>query len=73
MEFYDNQECYGGETLIYIVHAMKKKNSNSVNAMCKPFIWHSFFIRYIRCHNAYGRIGIRKQNTIFGLKQWEDM
>ena len=35
------------ETLIYVPHVMRKKNSNGVNAMCfSSFIW------YILLHNG---------------------
>ena len=42
--FYENQECCCGETLVHIAHVMRNKNSNSENAMCKPFIYQSFLL-----------------------------
>ena len=42
-EHYEYQECCCGEILVHIAHVMRNKNSNSVNAMRKPFIYHSFY------------------------------
>lgn len=33
--------------------SMRKRKSNSVNAMWKPFTCYSSFNRYIICHNGY--------------------
>ena len=41
--FYENQEYCFGETFVHIAHVMRNKNSNSVNAMHKPFTYNSFY------------------------------
>ena len=41
--FYENQECCCGETLVHIAHVIRNKNSNTVNVMCKPFTYDSFY------------------------------
>ena len=63
--FYEYQECCCGETLDYIAHGMRSKNSNSVVAMCKTFIYHAFLlgISCVTMDKNDVSIGILKEET----------